>query len=120
MKKSSRTLLKNTLIFVAAATMMTACSIDANNNNLTEADKVSAELEELIEDHDIARVSVYLLTDNQGYTYYRLENDKKYFELEEHFILVGGTYYNLENLDKYRKYLRSKPFYLELYFDVYR
>mgnify|MGYP000005134596 CR=1 FL=1 len=99
----------------------TACSIDADNE-ITEGEKLSNELEELIDEKDISSVSVYLLrTSNDGDVNYYIEQEQSPFSLEEPFIKVGNTYYNLNQLSRYtiEDEYGANP-YLMLYFDIYR
>lgn len=98
-----------------------ACSIDADNE-ITQGEKLSNELEEVIDEKNISSVSVYLLrTNNNGDVYYYIEHEQSAFSLEEPFIKVGNTYYNLNQLSRYtieNKYEANT--YLMLYFDSYR
>jgi hypothetical protein len=105
-------------LFLFTLIVMASCSIDAENN-VTDADILSNELEDVIEDNDIRNVSVYLRYDYSGDTDYRIRHDQEYFELEDPFIRVAGLYYNLGKLDKYRINESNNFKYLELYFDIY-
>mgnify|MGYP001408170642 FL=1 len=105
-------------LFLFTLFVMASCSIDAENN-VTDADILSNELEDVIEENNIRHVSAYLRSDLDGYTDYELRHDREYFELEDHFIKVNGLYYNLAKLDKYRLNDANNIIYLELYFDIY-
>jgi regulator of replication initiation timing len=106
------------LLFLLGTTLMTACSIDADNV-VTETDKLKNELEEVIEENDITDVSVFLLkTHSQGDVYYYKRHEKESFTLEEQFIRVDELYYNLEKLAKY-EVDGYNPKYLKMYFDIY-
>jgi|GEM_PF-1820915 len=108
-------------LFIALTALINGCSIDANNNELTDADRLGEELEDVIESHDITNVSIYLLnTNSQGDIYYVLRHDRESFILEDQFIQVEEIYYNLGKLVKYEKRLESRPNYLVLYFDIHR
>jgi len=105
-------------LFLFTLFLMASCSIDADNN-ITDADILSNELEDVIEDNDIRNVSVYLRYDYSGDTDYRLRHDQEYFELEDQFIRVSKNYYNLGKLDKYMVNESTHFTSLELYFDIY-
>jgi len=116
--KTTTQRLTTTGLFLFTLILMASCSIDADNN-ITDADILSNELEDVIEDNDIRNVSVYLRYDYSGDTDYRMRHDQEYFELEDQFIRVRGNYYNLGKLDKYRINESNTFNYLELYFDIY-
>jgi|SRR6056297_2389267 len=119
MSQSALNFIKISAILIILASL-SACNI--GDNELTVGDKYSEELEDIIEEDDISRVSVYLL--NTGYNgdvdYYQ-EHEKSSFTLEDNYIQVGNTYYSLNKLAKYER-IYSQPdnyYFLELYFNIY-
>jgi len=117
MSKFSRNIVKTGAILLFLASI-NACSI--GDNDLTVADKYSSELEEVIENNNISRVSVYLLnTEYYGDVDYFRKHNQELFSLEDPFIRVADTYYNLDKLSRYELIRNSEENYLELYFDIY-